>query len=127
MPDAHQMYSYGKRQMMYARQVPAQRENVGVAVTHDYIGYPRQIGHEVMHSDDGIHNTSWSHIGPMLQFHDGNYWSGNSRDMVMDASVEGADHREAVDLRGLRMWKQGVAAARRRGPDFEALNKLRNS
>eukprot|EP00930_Biecheleria_cincta_P073428 TRINITY_DN60721_c0_g1_i1.p1 TRINITY_DN60721_c0_g1~~TRINITY_DN60721_c0_g1_i1.p1 ORF type:complete len:262 (+),score=21.71 TRINITY_DN60721_c0_g1_i1:108-893(+) len=127
LPDAHQMYSYGKRQMIYSPQVPAQKPNVGVAVTHDYIGYPRQIGHEVMHSDDGIHNTSWSHIGPLLRFHDGNFWSANTRDMVLDASVAGADHGEAVDLRGLRMWKQGVSASRRRGPDYEALNNLRNS
>lgn len=127
LPDAHQMYSYGTRQMQYSPEVPAQKQNVGVVVALDYIGYPRQIGHEIMHSDDGIHNTHWNHIGPLLQFHDGNVWSGNSKDIEQEAALQKSDHGEAVDLRGLRVWKQGASASRRRGPDFETLNKLRNS
>eukprot|EP00931_Biecheleriopsis_adriatica_P089959 TRINITY_DN64012_c0_g1_i1.p1 TRINITY_DN64012_c0_g1~~TRINITY_DN64012_c0_g1_i1.p1 ORF type:complete len:258 (-),score=23.33 TRINITY_DN64012_c0_g1_i1:207-908(-) len=132
LPDAHQMYHYGHRQVGFADRVPMPQQNNGVAIVTDYRGYPQHIGHAIVHYDEAIGNEGWNHIGPMLRIHDGNFWCDTSgRESKSSENLErlrGADFRQAVDMRGLKDMaskRRGATASMRTAPNFQRLQKLR--
>mmetsp|Transcript_28560 Transcript_28560/g.67882 ORF Transcript_28560/g.67882 Transcript_28560/m.67882 type:complete len:115 (+) Transcript_28560:36-380(+) len=52
LPEAHQLYSYGQREVGYAQELAVPQYNRGVAIVHDFVGPPPQLGRQIVHSDE---------------------------------------------------------------------------
>ncbi|CAE7596843.1 unnamed protein product [Symbiodinium natans] len=127
LPEAHQLYSYGQRQIGYTNDLAVPQYNRGVAIVQDRIGAPPQLGHQIVHSDEAIQNSNWSHIGPMLRVHDGTYWSSKASTDVADFELKGAQWGQAVDVRGLQnVVQRGASRSKQAEANFHRLYKLRN-
>ncbi|CAK9077946.1 unnamed protein product [Durusdinium trenchii] len=120
LPDAHRLYSYGERQIVFSTVVAAPQENAGVVIVQDYVGFPQQPGHQIVHSDEAIQNDAWQRQGPFLPIRDGTFGLPSAADWRR------VDWSQAVDMRGARQL-----AAQRGYPrcqsDFHRLHRLRNS
>eukprot|EP00439_Symbiodinium_sp_Y106_P065134 s3931_g10.t1 len=127
LPEAHQLYSYGQREVGYARELAVPQYNRGIAIVHDIVGPPPQLGHQIVHSDEAIQNSSWSHVGPMLRVHDGSFWSSKAATDAADFELKGAQWSQAVDVRGLQnaMAQRGMSRARQAEAKFHQLYKVR--
>eukprot|EP00913_Durusdinium_trenchii_P012565 g11800.t1 len=109
LPDAHRLYSYGERQIVFSTVVAAPQENAGVVIVQDYVGFPQQPGHQIVHSDEAIQNDAWQRQGPFLPIRDGTFGLPSAADWRR------VDWSQAVDMRGARQLAAQRGATNMRG------------
>eukprot|EP00933_Yihiella_yeosuensis_P055851 TRINITY_DN5477_c7_g1_i1.p1 TRINITY_DN5477_c7_g1~~TRINITY_DN5477_c7_g1_i1.p1 ORF type:complete len:340 (+),score=39.47 TRINITY_DN5477_c7_g1_i1:73-1020(+) len=152
LPDTHQMYSYGKRDIQWSRTVPVGQPNTGVVVIKEFWGTPHILGEEIVTNDDAIQNQDWRRIGamnPRAKRHDfgpkdpeadGEVDTGGPTEDAQEWRRRGADWSEAVDYKGLHYRTQKKIAAAKgpsqaasasgypatRYPDFQQLQAVRD-
>jgi len=122
LPDAHQLFHCGPRQVYWSSRVPVLEDNCGVLVHTEFPTRPEHAGALVSHHDDAIRNVTWTPCGEQLP-------------KVIPPQAEGmtqwvcrhADYYGALDVKGLRKQEmRGAPPQERHSPDYYSLNASRN-
>lgn len=136
LPDAYQMYPYGKRTISYSSQLPVSYANNGVIIVHEFQGVPPEDGREAMfQNDEAIQNPHWRHIGAMNPPARDPHRASTTQSAGFGASRPPdpeywtdypTDFSEAVDMKGMHLFSRREApAVQRFAPDFSALFRVR--